>query len=126
MDDTVQRAQDFIWANARLLERQLFAYRFAGGEREPVLAALRAYQNADGGFGNALEPDKRDPHSQPVDVQVALETLDDLDAFDAAIVARVCDFLQTITTPEGGVPFALPTVNAYPRAPWWQADEHPP
>jgi len=57
----LQKAQDFIWCNARLIERYLFTLLFANGSREPVLAALRAYQNEDGGFGNALEPDKRCP-----------------------------------------------------------------
>ena len=35
------RAEEFIWKNARLLERQLFAYHFKGGSRESVVAALR-------------------------------------------------------------------------------------
>src|SRR5689334_13066678 len=48
------KAQEFIWLHARLLERNLFAYLFANGSKEPVLAALHAYQNEDGGFGNAL------------------------------------------------------------------------
>ncbi len=126
MNDTIARAQEFVWANARLLERQLFATLFAGGGKEPVLAALRGYQNADGGFGNGLEPDKRDPHSQPVDCEHALHVLDEIDGFDDPMVARLCDFLPTITTTDGGLPFALPTVNDYPRAPWWSADADPP
>ncbi len=119
-------AQDFVWRTARLLERHLFAHLFAGESSEPVLRALRAYQNADGGFGNALEPDKRCPASQPVDVQVALETLDAVDGFADPMVLRACDFLATITTSEGGVPFALPSVNAYPCAPWWHSEANPP
>ena len=55
------RAEKFIYNNARLLERQLFAFHFKGGSREQVLTALSAYQNADGGFGHALEPDIRCP-----------------------------------------------------------------
>ena len=71
----VERAEQFIWLNARLLERQLFDHLFRGGPRESSLAALRAYQNADGGFGNALEPDKRCPTSQPIDVEIAMKRL---------------------------------------------------
>ena len=51
-----EQAKAFIWKNARLLERRQFAYHFEGGSREGVVAVLRAYQNSDGGFGNALEP----------------------------------------------------------------------
>src|SRR5690242_11734264 len=72
------RAGDFIWRNARLLERRLFVYHFAHGSPHPVRAALRAYQNADGGFGQALEPDKRCPDSQPVDAEMALHVLADI------------------------------------------------
>ena len=62
MNHTIfDRAEKFIYNNARLLERQLFAYHFKGGSREQVLTALRAYQNEDGGFGHALEPDIRCP-----------------------------------------------------------------
>jgi hypothetical protein len=119
------RAETFIWSNARLLERRLFAYHFGGGSREAVLAALRAYQNEDGGFGQALEPDIRCPDSQPVPVQHALEIMDAAGA-DAAMVRRACDFLAAITTTEGGVPFVLPTARKYPHAPWWNTDDDPP
>ena len=122
----LQKAQDFIWRNARLIERYLFTFSFANGGTEPVLAALRAYQNEDGGFGNALEPDKRCPSSQPQDVEFALHILDALNAMDDPMVVRACDYLAGITTPEGGVPYALPTVNAYPHADWWTVEDNPP
>lgn len=114
-----ERAQDFIWRNARLLERHLFACLFTGGPGEAVLAALRAYQNADGGFGNALEPDMRCPLSQPVSTDLALQVLDLIDAFADPMVSRACDFLASISTPAGGLPTALPSVTDYPAAPWW-------
>ena len=126
MENRLNQAQDLIWKYARLLERQEFAYSFTSGAKQPVLSALKAYQNADGGFGNALEPDKRNLESQPVDVEVGLQILDRIDAFDDPMIDQVCDFLETITTPEGGLPFALPSVKKYPRAPWWEADENPP
>lgn len=115
-----ERAEAFIWKNARLLDRQRFAYHFKGGSHEAVIVALRAYQNADGGFGHALEPDIRCPESQPVPVQHALEFLDAV-GFDAQMAQRACDYLMTITTPEGGVPWLLPSAHRYPRAPWWNA-----
>ena len=85
MTNVFARAETFIWSNARLLERRLFAYHFRGGSRYAVLAALRAYQNDDGGFGQALEPDIRCPDSQPVPVQHALEILDAVGAAVACI-----------------------------------------
>jgi len=129
-----ESAREFIWNNARLVERRLFDCLFGGGSRRMVVSALKAYQNPDGGFGNALEPDKRCPESQPVDVQEAFHILDWIGALEdpelregviRELVLPACDFLVTITTPEGGVPFALPSVNAYPHAPWWTVEGTP-
>jgi len=127
----MERATDFVWKNARLLDRRLLAFFFLGAPAETVASALAAYQNADGGFGNALEPDKRCPESQPVDVQVAFEILDMAGLMadpriQQLLVLPACDFLQSIAPVPGGVPFSLPTANAYPHAPWWQAPENPP
>ena len=119
-------ARDFVARNARLLERRVFAALFDGGPARAVVRALAAYQNEDGGFGNALEPDKRDPASQPVDVQFALETMDAVSAFDHAMALRACDWLVTVSTSEGGVPFALPSVMEHRRAPWWETGSEPP
>jgi hypothetical protein len=120
-------ATAFVWRTARLLDRLRFAYLFLSGERAPLLAALRAYQNPDGGFGNALEPDFRGPVSQPVTVASALEILDGVDALDDPIVRPALDYLSTVTAPDGGLPFVLPSVRDYPRAPWWepQGDDPP-
>ena len=120
----LERAEIFIWNNARLLERRLFSFLFRGSSSKDVLAALSAYQNNDDGFGNALEPDKRTPSSQPVDQEIALRVLDDI-GFDETIVGKICDFLKTITTEERGVPFVLPTVRDAPRADWWNTEDHP-
>jgi hypothetical protein len=122
----LDRATEFIWRTARLLDRLRLAYHFQGGSPTAVLTALRPYQNEDGGFGHALEPDIRAPLSQPQPVEVALRLLDEIDAMADPMVKAACDYLMTITTPDGGVPFVLPSVRAYPRAPWWQTEDDPP
>ena len=126
MTQVLASAQTFLWNNARLLERHLFAFLFQGGDPEPVHRALLAYQNQDGGFGNALEPDKRTATSQPIDQEMALRVMDD-SHFDAQVALQICDFLETITTDEGGVPFVLPTVRDGSRAEWWNTElDEPP
>lgn len=125
MTQLLEPAQTFILNNARLLERNLFSFLFQDGDRQKVLSALLAYQNEDGGFGNALEPDKRTGTSQPIDQEFGLRVLDNI-SFDTTIALQICDFLETITT-DGGVPFVLPTVRDAPRAEWWNTDtDHPP
>ena len=88
-------------------------------------ASLRPYQNADGGFGNGFEPDLRAP-SPPVPVWNALMLLDEIGRFANPLVAAACDYLQSITTPDGGVPSVLPSARPYPRAPWWEPEDEPP
>jgi hypothetical protein len=125
----LERAADFIWRHARLLDRQRFAFHFQDAPGAPVVATLRAYQNADGGFGNALEPDKRCPDSQPVDVETALRVLDEVGdeaLWRDRLINRTIEFLEGITTPEGGIPWVLPTVRGYPRAFWWDTQDNPP
>lgn len=126
MSTILDRAHDFIYKNARLLDRQLFACLFGGGSKQAVIQVLLAYQNPDGGFGNALEPDKRCPDSQPVDQEVAFHILEMIDAFDHPCVLQVCDFLQRISTSTGGAPCALPSVMNYPHAGWWNTPPDPP
>lgn len=127
-----EKAQDFIWRNARLIDRRLFAYLFCQEPKEPVITALRAYQHPDGGFGNALEPDKRTLDSQPIDAETALRYLDAIDALtnpqvQSDLLLPLCGWLETITTSEGGIPFSLPSANQYPHTPWMgTADDHPP
>jgi hypothetical protein len=120
------KATEFIWRAARLLDRRRFACLFLDGAAQDVVDALRPYQNADGGFGNAIEPDIRTPLSQPIPTWTALVILDEVGAFDDPMVARAYDYFQRITTAEGGVPFVLPSVRDYPHAPWWEADDNPP
>lgn len=119
------KAEEFIWKNARQLERKLFAFHFKGGAHGDALTALLAYQNDDGGFGNALEPDIRCPQSQPVATQHGLEFLDEI-GFDPEIAQRACDYLTLITTDDGGVPWLMPSALDYPRAWWWQTEPNPP
>jgi hypothetical protein len=59
MRNVLDGARRFLLANARLLERRLFEVRFGGAPSALAGQAVRAYRNADGGLGHALEPDVR-------------------------------------------------------------------
>jgi hypothetical protein len=119
-------AEEFIWRNARLIDRHRYAFLFKGEGGEPVMRALRAYRNDDGGFGHAIEPDLRAPGSQPTGVWAAFEVLDEIGRFDDPMVAEGCDYLLTVSAPDGGAPFVLPSAMDYPRGPWWQTEADPP
>ena len=120
MPINIEAAIQFIESNARLLDRRCAAVLLADGPLEPVLTALKAYQNADGGFGHALEPDIRCPNSQPAATLVALEVLADVGASTDPMVGQAVDWIAGIANPDGGLPTVLPAANGHPRAPWMQ------
>ncbi|MFI7638277.1 hypothetical protein [Nonomuraea sp. NPDC049400] len=124
--DVIDRAERYLQLHGRLIDRLRFEALFRGGPPERVLDVLRCYQNADGGFGNALEPDLRGAGSQPEPVEVAFWILDELDAFDSPMVAAACDYLARVSAPDGGVPFVLPSVRDTLHAPWWETSDSPP
>jgi hypothetical protein len=116
----LEKAHEFLWTHARLLERRIFEHRFCGGSADAVEQAVDAYRNADGGFGQALEPDCRTPHSQPEAMRWALAVLDAVGRLNQERAHRCAAWLASVTTADGGVPFCLPSVDVYPKAPWWK------
>ena len=114
----VEAAERFVLANARLLDRHRLAVLLHGAPVAPVLEALRAYRNPDGGFGHALEPDVRAPESEPAAVLHALEVLAGVGALDDPMVDDAAAWIATVADPDGGVPFVTPTAAAHPHAPW--------
>jgi hypothetical protein len=116
-------AAQFVAGNARVLDRRRFERLFQGGDAQPVRDAVAAFRNADGGFGHALEPDGRTPGSQPAAVAMALEILDEADAWDEELVAGACEWLAANAPEEGGSSFVEPSVEGWPHAPWWQVEE---
>jgi hypothetical protein len=117
---SLEAAHAFLWTHARVLERRQFEHRFLSGPVEAVERALDAYRNPDGGYGAALEPDCRTPHSQPEATRWALAVLDGAGRLSPERARSAADWLASIALPGGGVPFCLPSVEGYPKAPWWQ------
>jgi hypothetical protein len=116
-------ARQFMFRTARVLERHRLAVLLDGSPDEPVRDALIAYRNPDGGFGHALEPDVRAPHSEPASTLSALEVLASLRARTDPLVAEAAAWIDTIADADGGVPFVLPAAADYPRAPWMVASD---
>lgn len=115
------QAEVFIRANGRELDQRLFDFHFKGGSTEAVMTALAAYQNEDGGFGQALEPDFRLPASSPMATSVAFQVMADVDAAaDHPLVQRAIHYLLATYNKEDGYwPKTFADVNDYPHAPWW-------
>jgi hypothetical protein len=113
------RGANFIWRNARVLERAVFDYFFLEASPTRILDVLRAYQNEDGGFGHALEPDLRAPDSHPLFVEFALRTLYDCQLRDPQMTHDACEFLAIHADFDSGIPTIFPSSQRYPRANHW-------
>ena len=124
MTTDIAAAETFVLTHARLLERRRLAVLLHDEDPRAVLTTLAAYQNDDGGFGQALEPDVRGPHSETTATLTALELLDALGALDQSAAGRALRWVGTVARGDGGIPFVLPASSAFPQAPWMQpADE---
>ena len=66
-----KKARTFVYRNARPLDIARWQYHFENGSKGAVLTALAVYQNEDGGFGHALEPDSWNPNSAPIQTWAA-------------------------------------------------------
>ncbi len=124
------QARHFLKTQARPLERALFDYCFETGSPETVIAELARFQNADGGFGHALEPDMRTPTSSALATGMGMRILADVvSSQDLAssetpfIFEHAVKFLRDTFDPQTKVWRVVPhDANAYPHAPWWHDD----
>ncbi|GGK11302.1 hypothetical protein GCM10011583_49220 [Streptomyces camponoticapitis] len=117
----------FLTTHARLLDRRRFDLLRGTGTPSAVVTALDGYRNSDGGYGWALEPDLRSALSQPVGALLAFEVFEECAPAVFSRATQLCDWLGSISRPDGGLPFALPMsgADAAGSAPFWAgADPH--
>lgn len=119
----VRAAGAFIATHARVLDRRRFELLSGGndgdGDPEIVLAALDSYRNPDGGYGWALEPDLRSTASQPGPALHAFEVCEDIAPRTTPRAVELCDWLASVSLPDGGLPFALDVPDPAGCAPFW-------
>jgi hypothetical protein len=118
MEKYLSSAAAFLAGNARLIDRRRFDLVTGQGGGAAVLAALAAYRNPDGGFGWALEPDLRSPESQPAGAQHAFEVLAEVGGA-SEFGGPLCDWLDSVTLSDGGLPFVLPLTEPAGSSPVW-------
>ncbi|MBO9523491.1 MAG: hypothetical protein J7518_18325 [Nocardioidaceae bacterium] len=114
----IDAAIQFTYASARLLDRRRLEHHLGRASTEDVVGALRAYQNRDGGFGHALEPDIRAPGSEPSATLVALETLVELGLTQHPMYDAAASWLADVSAADGTLPQMMPTGAGYPHAPF--------
>jgi len=117
----IRKARDFMATHARVLDRRRFELLDGATDASGVLAALDGYRNPDGGYGWGLEADLRCWESQPGAALHAFEVFEAVAPHTAPAAAGLCDWLESITLPDGGVPMALPMSSPAGCGPWWQS-----
>lgn len=82
---------------------------------------LRNYQNDDGGFGNALEPDLRLPQSTALATWAAFRTMKEVGTpANNKMLQRGLNYLvSTYDQKRIGWAIIRPETDDYPHAPWW-------
>ncbi len=115
----IDKASDFMAMHARTLDRRRFELLTGAGDRAALSAALNAYRNPDGGYGYGLEPDLRSRTSQTGPALHAFEVFEELAPVTAPEAVALCDWLESVTLPDGGIPFALPMPDPAGCAPFW-------
>ncbi|MBI9049772.1 MAG: hypothetical protein JEZ00_10155 [Anaerolineaceae bacterium] len=115
----MKKIKYFVFQHGRLLERKLFQNFFEDGSIDACLDVLRTYQNADGGFGNGLEPDLLCPDSTPIAMETAFYYLDMLDRSDEDIINKSITWLQNNLNSDGTLPYPPESLKQYPHQPWW-------
>ena len=119
------KAIKYVSENARELELAVYKYFFKNGSSQAVIDELSKFQNADGGFGNALEPDFFNPDSSPVATNDAITTLCRVNALDrdSDIVKRIVRYLEShdsFDEDKKRWQFAIDSNKDYPHAIWWE------
>ena len=114
-------AGDFMATHTHVLDRRRFELLTGATDPASVLAALDGYRNPDGGYGWGLEPDLRSPESQPGAALHAFEVFEEIAPATAPRAVELCDWLDSVTLSDGGLPMALPLSMTAGCAPWWQA-----
>ncbi len=115
------RSRRFLLHQARPLERSLFQHRFEGASVEGVFTELARFQNPDGGFGHALEPDLRTPRSSALATGIGLRMLDELGCRpDHPMVSKAVSYLLATFEQDDRVWRVVPhDTDHHPHAPWW-------
>jgi len=113
--------EGWVKRNARPLEVAKWDFIFGNGSKEAILSELLKFQNADGGFGNGLEPDLILPHSNSITSAEAIFTaskygLDCTGDWFARLLDCFENSVQNIPRFWEAVP---KEVEDYPRPPWW-------
>jgi hypothetical protein len=115
-------AKNFLSNNARSLERSIFQHEFELGNVDEIINNFKRFQNEDGGFGNALEPDVRYSSSSVLATMIALQYLSKIKSNEkiSLIEGSLAYLKSAFKMEEFGWENVPVDVVTAPRAIWWE------
>jgi hypothetical protein len=124
--EAFEASRRFVETAARPLEIARFHHHFERASEESVLAALKEYRNADGGFGHALEPDLRAAESSALCTSIAFQVLRSTGAKPDGVVipAGIRYLLETLDREKWHWRIIPRSAGQSPHAPWWNQADH--
>lgn len=119
--ETYNRLKTWIYRYARPLDFFWWKCVIEGEGSDAFFEVMSAYQNEDGGIGHAIEPDSWNPNSSPYQSnwwgpEELMEMGIDKNSKIIQGILRYLDNGEYMT--EDGWPWAIPSNNYYPHAPW--------
>ncbi|MCA9521617.1 MAG: hypothetical protein KC609_11620 [Myxococcales bacterium] len=123
--DALDRALSFLSNQGRPLERALTAWTLGHAGSEAVLTALDVFQQPDGGFGAALEPDFQLPGASVLATTVGLQHLSAIGAAatDRRVIAALGYLARTYDPELASWPLVPKNADDAPHAPWWSVGD---
>ena len=117
----IEKAYEAITKDCRPLEAARFAFLFLGDSAKAVVRELEGFQNPDGGFGKALEPDFRYPGSSAIATSFAIGVMVEtgLDRKHRLVRDATRYLLDSFDNSQRTWYIVPPEIDAYPRAIWW-------
>lgn len=115
----------FVENRQAALPAAIIRHQWFACSADDVVAALAHYQNADGGFGNRLEPDIHHPSSNAFAARIAMQYMSVLpDDSTVYMRERLQDWLVEHQHEDGDWHFSAESRSAFMQ-PWFAAWQHP-
>ncbi|NLK95096.1 MAG: hypothetical protein GX275_07875 [Clostridiales bacterium] len=121
----IKKASLWMHRNAREIDLARWKYHFENGDKKEVIDALMLYQNPDGGFGNAIDPDNWNTNSLPYATLYAIDILGEIDFYDFKhpIYKGILKYIDKESNFPTGWVFTVESNQYYPHANFYNYNE---
>lgn len=113
------RALNYLREHGRAVDAAWLGVVLGEGAQDDLIQALEGFQNPDGGFGQAFEPDIASPLSQPFAVRLAMHVIESAVLPTTLPMVRSLETWLVDTQDTDGCWRLPPALSDHPLAPWF-------